>query len=91
MLVNLPDGAKLIEECSYIDAFVPEDLLAKTAQSMFLQHFKTAIGTMLVSEEDFVQTMLENSGDFCLKPVEFVFSSTHTKKTQKREKGSSVL
>ena len=44
MLVHLPDGTKLIEECSYIDAFMHEDQKDKVQEYSFLQNFITAIG-----------------------------------------------
>jgi len=44
-------GAKLIEECSYIDNFMHEDQLGMIQQYSYVQHFKNTLGTFIRGEK----------------------------------------
>lgn len=43
-------GAKLIEECSYIDNFMHEDQLGMIQQYSYVQHLKNTLGTFIRGE-----------------------------------------
>ena len=44
-------GARFIEECSYIDAFMHDDQIGMIQQYTFVQHFKTVLGFIIRGEQ----------------------------------------
>lgn len=89
-------GARLVEECSYIDSFMHEDQLYSIQQYQYIQHFKTALGYMMRGEAACVKKVLqpdnddeEDEEDFT--PVEFIIQQPKIKQEKPTSTGSSVL
>lgn len=61
LIVNMGTiGARLIEECSYIDAFMHEDQIGMIQQYTYIQHVKTVLGFLIRGEKACVTQLLED-------------------------------